>query len=218
MNPRPYDGVLFDLDGTLLDSVGLIVESYRHVLRENGLPERSEAEILEGLGTLLEDQFRRWVDSEAEVARLSAAYIEHNLRVHDSLVAPFAGVNAIVERLALGGVPLGIVTSKRRDGALKGLAALGLKERFGVIVCGDEVKHPKPHPEPVRRALLALELDPERAVFVGDSTHDIESGKAAGAQTIGVTWGSGTREALANAAPDALVDDAAGLAAALHLG
>jgi pyrophosphatase PpaX len=152
----PFAAVLFDLDGTLLDSVELIVESYRHTLAAHGLPPRERADVLLGLGQTLEDQFRRWYGEDAPIDALVQTYIAHNRDVHDDWVKPFDGLGAVVERLHNAGVPLAVVTSKRGAGARRGLAALGLTERFEVVVAGDDVARPKPDPEPVRLALRQL--------------------------------------------------------------
>lgn len=213
--PARYDAVLFDLDGTLLDSIALILESYRHTLVAHGLAPRSDDVILAGLGTTLEAQLGQWAPA-SEVPAMVATYVEHNLRIHDSLVRPYPGVTEIVHALRARGTKLAIVTSKRRRGAAKGLAALGLAESFDAWVCADDVARPKPDPEPVRAALSALSIaDPVNALFVGDAIHDVRSGRAAGVRTAAVLWGAGTRAELTPAAPDHLLEDAAALEALL---
>ncbi len=210
-----FDAVLFDLDGTLLDSIALILESYRHTLAAHQLPPRSDADVLSGLGTTLEDQFRRWgYDDRLEA--LVTTYVEHNLRVHDALVRPYEGVTEVARALDAAGVPLGLVTSKRRRGGREGLRALGLDGLFAVEIYGDEVTRPKPDPDPVLRALAGLGMPASpRVTFVGDAIHDLEAGRAAGVHTIAVTWGAGRAEDLA--AADALVHDAAALARLLRV-
>ncbi len=208
-----FDAVLFDLDGTLLDSIALILESYRHTLAAHGLPPRSDEDVLAGLGTTLEDQFRRW-GYEDELEALAATYVAHNHALHAALARPFDGVTEVVHALYGAGVPLGLVTSKRRKGGQRGLQSLGIDGLFAVEIYGDEVARPKPHPEPVLRALEGLGMAPSRRVtFVGDAIHDVEAGRAAGVHTIAVTWGSGRADELALA--DALVHDAAALRRAL---
>lgn len=207
-----FDAVLFDLDGTLLDSIDLILVSYRHTLAAHGLAPRTDQDVLSGLGTRLEDQFRRWGCDDIEA--LIATFVEYNLSVHDEWVRPYPGVSEIVRTLRARGTPLAVVTSKRRRGAGQGLRALGLETCFDALVCGDDVSRPKPDPEPVDRALGLLGVAPStRVTFVGDSTHDVHSGRAAGVHTIAATWGAGTREELGDA--DVVVDDADGLALAL---
>lgn len=207
------DAVLFDLDGTLLDSIELILESYVHTLAAHALPPRTDEDVLSGLGTTLEDQFIRWGYAD-RVAELVQTYIDFNLREHDRFAKPYPGIDAIVSDLRAARVPLGLVTSKRRRGGEMGLRALGLDEMFEVAIYGDEVERPKPDPDPVHRALRGLGLEPsERVTFVGDAIHDIEAGRAAGIHTIAVTWGAGRREDLGSA--HAVVDDATSLRALL---
>lgn len=208
-----FAAVLWDLDGTLLDSLALILDSYRHTLATHKLPPRSDEDVLSGLGTTLEAQFCRW-GYEARQDELVATFIDYNLRQHDRLVRPFAGVQAIVRELCARGVPQALVTSKRRLGGEKGLRALDLCDLFAVEIYGDEVTRPKPDPDPVLRALIGLDLQAsERVTFVGDAIHDIKAGQAAGVHTIAVTWGAGDLADLQNA--DVLVDDAAALHALL---
>jgi pyrophosphatase PpaX len=200
---------LFDLDGTLLDSIELILVSYRHTLATHGLPPRSDDDILSGLGTTLDDQFRRWGHDEL-LDELVATYIAHNLEVHDRHVRPYPGVGALVHELRGRGVRLGLVTSKRRRGGRQGLRALGLDDCFEVEIYGDEVTRPKPAPEPVLAALAGLGVEPSpRVSFVGDAIHDVEAGRAAGVHTTAVSWGAGKREQLR--AADALVDEVTAL-------
>jgi pyrophosphatase PpaX len=210
--PR-FDAVLFDLDGTLLDSAELILTSYRHTLVAHGLPLPEDAEIRTGVGQPLEKQFSRWVQDTDEIARMVDTYRAHNLTIHDEMAAAFPGVNELVHKLHQHGTKLAIVTSKRREGTLRGLKKLGLADRFEVIITCDEVDRPKPHPEPVERALTALGgVDPARAVFVGDSTHDVHSGKAAGVHTVAVAWGVAAPEVLRDARPHSFVEDVRALA------
>ena len=205
--------MLWDLDGTLLDSLALILDSYRHTLAVHGLPPRSDEDILSGLGTTLDAQFIRW-GYGARRRELVATFVDYNLREHDRLVRPFSGVQAIVRELWARGVPQALVTSKRRMGGEKGLRALDLCGLFAVEIYGDEVTRPKPDPDPVMRALAGLGLRASKQVtFVGDAIHDIEAGHAAAVHTIAVTWGAGRLADLQGA--DALADDATALRALL---
>jgi pyrophosphatase PpaX len=215
-----FDAVLFDLDGTLLDSIELILASYHHTLAQHGIsigPQPDE-DILSGLGTTLEDQFSRWVSDRARIPALIDTYRSHNLAHHDAMVRAYPGVSDVVRALDDRGAKLGVVTSKRRHGTELGLRALGLEACFDVLVCADDVARAKPHPEPVLRALDALGVAPARACFVGDSTHDMHSGRAAGVHTIAVLWGPFTRASLEPTAPDAWASDARELAAIFEKG
>jgi len=204
-----FDAVLFDLDGTLLDSIALILSSYHHTYAAHRLPPVDDAVILAGLGTTLEAAFGHYVRDPAEIARMIETYREHNLALHDGMVRGYPGVSEVVKALRARAVPLAVVTSKRREGTLRGLHALGLSECFDELVCADDVTRAKPHPEPVHLALERLGgVDPGRAVFVGDSTHDMEAGRAAGVHTAAVLWGPFTRAALEPTRPSAFVHDA----------
>ena len=131
-----------------------------------------------------------------------ATYREYNLGHHDTRVRPYPGVIDMVRRIRATGVKTGLVTSKNHHGALRGLALVGLTEAMDVVVGADDVVNPKPHPEPVLKALALLGEPVEGCVFVGDSHHDVHCGRAAGVVTVGVTWGPFDRAHLEIACPD----------------
>jgi len=157
---------------------------------------------MEGLGTPLWVQFRRWTQDETEIRAMVETYRTYNLAHHDEMVRPYDGVVEAVLRLDTAGKTLGLVTSKMRGGALKGLRLAGLETAFDVVVGSDEVTNPKPHPEPVLLALERLGRRPADAVFIGDSRHDIECGRAAGVKTAAVLWGPFDRNHLEDLDPD----------------
>jgi pyrophosphatase PpaX len=193
---------LFDLDGTLIDSVELILRSYRHTMRLHRGHEPADDVWMQGLGTPLWVQFRQFSEDPAEIEAMVATYREYNLAHHDALVRPYDGVVQAVLALRDQGKTLGLVTSKMRSGAVRGLRIAGLEDAFPIIVGSDEVTHPKPHPEPVLIALERLGAAPESAVFIGDSRHDLECGRAAGVKTAAVLWGPFDRAHLADLEPD----------------
>ncbi|HXG44423.1 MAG TPA: HAD-IA family hydrolase [Gemmatimonadales bacterium] len=194
--------VLFDLDGTLIDSIGLILASYRHTLSAHGLPPAGDAEWLRGVGRPLRVQLGPWASDPAELEAMVRTYREYNLANHDRMVRVFDGVPELVRRLRGGGRRLGVVTSKTRDGAHRGLRLAGIEDAIEVMVCADDVVHPKPHPEPVTRAVTALGVEPARTLYVGDSLHDLHAGRAAGVLTAAVLWGPFGRQDLEPGAPD----------------
>lgn len=201
---RPDVGaVLLDLDGTLVDSEKLILSSYRHTLRTHRGEAPSDEAWLETMGTPLLVQLRDFARDEEQARAMMETYLEHNRRVHDDMIRAFPGAREAVEALRGAGYPLGIVTSKRRDNALKGLAVCGFERRwFGSIVAATDLEEHKPHPRPVLRALEELGEEPGRAVFVGDSIHDLRAGRAAGTRTAAALWGPYDRERLAAGEPD----------------
>lgn len=194
--------VLFDLDGTLIDSIRLILDSYHHTLAVHGLPPRSDRQWLAGLGTPLWVQFREWSDDPSRLEQLIATYREYNLSHHDAMVSAYPGVVDMVATIRRAGLRTGLVTSKNRTGALRGLRRIGLEDAIDLIVGADEVSNPKPHPEPIRMALERLEETPEQAMYVGDSVHDMLSGRTAGVATGAVLWGPFAREDLEESEPD----------------
>ncbi len=198
----PIRTVLFDLDGTLIDSVRLILDSYHHALQTHGLPPRSDEEWLAGVGTPLNAQFATWQDTAGMLDALIATYREYNLNHHDRMVSVYPGVADVVKALKADGVATGLVTSKNRSGALRGLTLARLESLMDVLVCADEVENPKPHPEPVEKAMRLLSADPATTVYVGDSIHDMRSGRAAGVRTVAVLWGPFGRSHLEGAQPD----------------
>jgi pyrophosphatase PpaX len=201
---------LFDLDGTLIDSVRLILDSYHHTLAAHGIPPRSDEEWLRGVGTPLTAQFAEWKD-QGMLEALVATYREYNLAHHDRMVTVYPGVAAAVEAVRRAGRATGLVTSKNRTGALRGLAVAGLETLMDVLVCADEVTNPKPHPEPVEKALSLLGRPAATAVYVGDSIHDMVAGRAAGVRTAAALWGPFGREHLEGATPAYWLDSPADL-------
>lgn len=197
-----YSTVLFDLDGTLIDSIQLILDSYHHTLAAHGLPPRDDRYWLAGIGTPLSVQFREWAGDEEQLQAMIATYRAFNLAHHDARIRIYPGVAACVTALARGGIRLGVVTSKNRAGALRGLDLVGLRDAMEVIVAADDVTQPKPHPEPVHLAAARLGISAAGALFVGDSLHDMHAGREAGAGTGAVLWGPFDRAHLEPAAPD----------------
>lgn len=181
--------VLFDLDGTLIDSIALIESSYRHVLTVHRSVEFDRDEWLGGLGRPLKWQFEQWTDDPDEVLRMIATYRAHNNEHHDAMVKAFAGAVEAVRELREKGARLGVVTSKLRAGALRGLTCAGFDGLFDVVIGADDVREPKPAAEPALIALEKLGVSAEHATMVGDSPHDIRCGRLAGTRTAAVKWG-----------------------------
>ena len=138
-----------------------------------------------------------------------ATYREYHFAHHEESIKPYPDVVDVVVALAGRGVRLGVVTSKLRSGAERGLQAAGLTDFFHTIVSADEVSRAKPHPEPVLAALARLGIEAKDAVFIGDSPHDIAAGREAGVVTAGVLWGPFGREDLTQASADYLLESPA---------
>ena len=209
--------VLFDLDGTLIDSVRLILDSYHHTLASHGLEPRHDDFWLAGLGTPLRVQFKHWADDPVRLEALIETYREYNLTHHDRMVTAYPGVVDMVRAIRAAGYRTGLVTSKNRPGAERGLRLVGLDGEMELIIGADEVVNPKPHPEPIEQALRRLGEPAAGAIYVGDSVHDMESGRAAGVKTAAVLWGPFGRKELERTEPDIWLEQPADLLEVLGL-
>lgn len=198
----PIRAVLFDLDGTLIDSIRLILDSYHHTFAVFGLPPRSDDEWLSGVGTPLAAQFSAWAGDEEALSSMIAAYRSYNLAHHDERVRPYPDAALAVKTLRRAGIRVGVVTSKNRSGTRRGLALAGIEDEIEVMVCVDDVTNGKPHREPVDKALTLLGVEAREAIFVGDSVHDMQAGRAAEVRTGAALWGPFERSHLEGSAPD----------------
>ncbi len=197
--------LLFDLDGTLIDSTRLILDSYRHTMQVHFGRIFPDAAWIEGLGTPLRVQFRRFTDDDAEIQRMIATYRDWNLAHHDAMVRPFPGAVEAVRELRRRGARLAIVTSKNRHGVEMGLARGGFDALFDTLVTSDDLEASKPDPAPVRAALDRLGAAPDATLFVGDSPHDIAAGRNAGTSTAACLWGPFDRARLEAERPNYLL-------------
>lgn len=177
--------ILFDLDGTLIDTNELINESFNHTFKHYGL-EFTHDEILAFNGPPLKETFEN-IDLDKAEAMITT-YRDHNLAHHDSYVKAFPNVKETLETLKHRGIKMGIVTTKMRSTAIRGMKVTGIDSYFETIVALDNVTHAKPHPEPILKAMKNLDAIPEKTLMVGDNHHDIESGHNAGVKTAGVAW------------------------------
>jgi pyrophosphatase PpaX len=204
--PSSPTALLFDLDGTLIDSIELILGSARYAFVDFAGRAPTDEEWRAGIGRPLQTVLREYAPDDAEAQRLFTRYREYQLQHHDRLVTAYAGVVETLQGFAEAGHPMALVTSKSDWMAEKALVHVGLAGLIPVIVGCDSCVNHKPHPEPVERALALLGASAANALFVGDSPHDIESGRAAGVGTVGVTWGAFHRHELEEAGADVVID------------
>jgi len=202
---RPY-AVLFDLDGTLVDSIALLMASMRHTFQGRHR-QPTDTEWIEGIGTPLPKQLTPYVESDEDRERLVNRYRTFQLENHDRLMARYEGVIDTLAQLYQRGHPMAVVTSKGNAMMDRGLKFIGADDYIEVAIGYDSVHIHKPDPYPVKAALEKLDYQTNEAVFVGDSPHDIKSGNAAGVITIAALWGPFTRSMLEQHHPSYFLDD-----------
>jgi pyrophosphatase PpaX len=182
-----YPIVLFDLDGTVVDSGGIILASMRHATLTVLEQELSDEQLMSAVGGPgLEAQMRAFAPDRVE--ELVQAYREHNEPLHDGLES-FDGLDEVLVRLKSEGRRLGIVSAKRRRTVELAFARVPLGHLFDVIVGGDDTERQKPDPQPPHVALDRLGAEAGDAAYVGDSPYDMKAAQAAGVYAVGVTWG-----------------------------
>jgi phosphoglycolate phosphatase len=213
--------VLFDLDGTLVDTPRAIVETFTAVFAELGRPLPAAGAIRATIGLPLDHAF---ASLTGEPAADTAPYVRAYLRLFGEIVLPraasllFPGVVAGLAELRGYGYALAVATSKYHASADALLAAAGIRDEFAVVVAADQVTRPKPDPETGRLVLATLGIPAERAVMVGDTTHDVLMATAAGLRSVAVSYGVHTVAQLRSADPTWLADSFGAVVAALRAG
>jgi HAD superfamily hydrolase (TIGR01509 family) len=217
--PNDLTTLLWDVDGTLIDTTHLVVAGLDHVYRAFLRRTLPTDEIRALVGIPLVEQIRIFGDPEElgiKPEEMEAEFIRYwESRKEEERVIPEA-----IQALAAGkraGYPTGLVTSKNRAEIANTLPRIGILPFVDTIVCSEDVERPKPDPEGVRLALTRLGAPPEQAVFIGDSVHDMRAGRAAGVRRCAVTWGAAPRPLLLAEQPEYLCDDPAQLARVLGL-
>lgn len=191
-----YDTVLFDLDGTLLNTRELINRSFVHTF-EHFRPDHvlTDEELDSFFGPSLRQTFSRYSTDEQEIEEMIQYYREFNVSSHDEMVTAFPGAKSLIRTLARKGYKLGVVSSKKTDLVEHGLEIFGMRDKIKVIIGEEDVKNPKPDPEGILEAMRIL--DSKKALYVGDGVGDIEAGKNAGIDTIGVLYSDRKEQILA---------------------
>ena len=197
--------LLFDLDGTLVDSKRDLAAAANAARASIGLPSLSNEAVQAHVGLGVDSLIRSILGTEdlglfRQAKKAFISYYRKHLLDHTHI---FEGLEPLLKTLQRS--QAGVVTNKARAFTLPLLEGLGISGRFGAIVTPEDTGHKKPNPEPLLYALRLLGLPTERAVVVGDSRYDIEAGRRAGLQTVAVLWGFGTPEEIERANPDIVV-------------
>lgn len=200
MTERPITTLLFDFDGTLLDTNELITQTFLTVLGERFPGKYDRESVLPFNGPTLKQTFDS-IDPE-KTDELLAAYYKVNHTLHDELAVEFEGVSETLNKLKAHGFKMAIVSSKRRDSLDKSMKLISARHVFDVIVGADDVTTPKPDPEPILLALDQLGASKDESLMIGDNYHDIVGGQNAGVRTAGVSWSAKGEQYLATFNPD----------------
>jgi pyrophosphatase PpaX len=184
-----YEYILFDLDGTLIDTNELILTSFLHTFNTH-VPSKkvTREEVIPLMGKTLHDILSIYQPEADLVEEMVHTYRTYNFSKHDEMVTPFPEMLTTIKALHSQGIRMAVVTTKQRAGAEKGMNLCGLTPYIEVLISLTEVTHPKPHPEPIHKALSALKADPRKTLMVGDSSYDIEAAHNAGVDSAGVAW------------------------------
>lgn len=182
--------VLFDLDGTLVDSIDLIVAAAMNAFASRPGPSPTEAQIRNTIGRPLPTTFGPWLVDDDDLPFLVSKYREYQLEHHDRMTKAYDGVVDAVAWLHNAGCVLGVVTSKAGYLAERALVHTGLSQYMRCIIGAEATTKHKPEPEPVLLALDRLCVTCDSAVYVGDSPYDILAARAANVRALGVSWGA----------------------------
>ncbi len=197
--------ILFDFDGTLVDSFELIFTASRHTMEEMGLPwDEAKQKSLIGLPLVF---YAPMLVGEEKASVFVETYQKYYNQYHDSLIRLFPGIKELLAYLQKSGLTLAVVTSRRKFGTELAMKVLGIGQFFAASVVADDTEEHKPHPAPALLALKKLNKQASEAIFVGDSPFDMACGRDAGIATCGVTWGMASADKLTPESPTYIVNN-----------
>ena len=186
----PIRAVLYDNDGTLVDTHDLILASMRHTTKTVLGRDFPEEVLMRGVGTPLDSQLLELADGDQQLgAELARVYREHNHAIHDQSISLFPGVADGLRALQAAGLKQGVVTAKRHQLAQHGLQIMGVWDNLSCLVGADDCPKSKPDPAPIAMAAELVGCVPEECIYLGDSPYDMQAGIAAGCTTVAALWG-----------------------------
>lgn len=199
--------VVFDWDGTVMDSVGRIVSSLRSAARISELVVPTEYAAKQIIGLSLDPAFDLLFPGITDDKRqLMFQHYREQYMLHDTTPTPlFAGVEQVLTQLKDNNIKLAVATGKQRRGLARMFAETGLEKYFDTSRCADEAQS-KPHPEMLQQILRELDLPAEQAIMVGDTSHDMKMAQAIAMPRVGVTHGVHGRDVLSQFSPNAIID------------
>ncbi|MBU2114375.1 MAG: HAD-IA family hydrolase [Gammaproteobacteria bacterium] len=199
--------VVFDWDGTVMDSIGRIVSSLRSAASLSELVVPTEHEAKQIIGLSLDPAFDILFPGITDKQRqLMFQHYREQYMLHDTTPSPlFDGVEQVLEQLKDRNIKLAVATGKQRHGLARMFAETGLEKYFDTSRCADEAQS-KPHPDMLQQILLELDINAAEAIMVGDTSHDMKMAQAIAMPRVGVTHGVHGRDVLSQFAPKAIID------------
>lgn len=218
MLAKRYKLAIFDFDGTLADSKEIIGEATNRALADCGYSPLDPEQIYDLIGLPLSLSLGRFLGekgTEEEVQRVFERYRYHWYELEPGRIHLFPGVRELLEALQQASVQMAVATSKSMKGLDRMFDMLDLRDYFAFAVTNDLVTNGKPHPEMIEQALQHCRVGPQEALMIGDTTYDLQMGRAAGVDTCAVTYGSHSAETLAEESPTFVADSVEELRAVL---
>jgi phosphoglycolate phosphatase len=211
--PKRFDLIVFDWDGTLIDSAGAIAACIQAAARDLGLEAPSEARARHVIGLGLQDALAYAMPElpPADYGRMAERY-RHHFLARDAELPLFGGARELLAALRIRGHRLAIATGKSRVGLARALERAGLAQTFEATRCADQCAS-KPAPDMLLELMVELTTAPERTLMIGDTAHDLAMATNAGVPAVAVAYGAHPAEMLAPLAPLALAESIAELAA-----
>ena len=209
---KKYKAVLFDYDGTLIDTNQLIVDSWNHMYQKHFGGTLTGDDVKWTFGMVLkvaiDEQMKRMGHSGYDLDEITESYREFQTFEGATPAPPFEGMPEVIKELKARGALLGIVTSRAQESLMRGLEKYGLLDSFGFIVCAETTQIHKPRPEPALICCEGLRVSPEDSLMVGDSVFDLQCGNNAGCDSAFVTWSFATslEKAISLGSPTYIID------------
>lgn len=189
---RSYPCYLFDLDGTLIDTIDLVYECFRHAVQNVKGFHLERAEVIPYIGIPLKAQYRRFFpqDSDEAIEHYMKVHMDYQYEIYPKYLKAFPRAQETLRSLKMRGAKIALVTSRRKRSATVFTTDMGLHPFFDLLVTPEDTEKHKPDPEPARLALSKLGMKPEESLFVGDAEFDMECGHATGTDTAFCLWGT----------------------------
>lgn len=201
-NPSEIKAVIFDNDGTLVDTYDLILESFKYATKKVLGHVPSDEKLMAKVGQPLVAQMKDFTDDAALQEELLRAYREYNIPHHETDIGVFPGIPELLAGLKSAGYKMGVVTSKRSGLASRGLEIFDILQFFDFVIGCDECPQHKPDPAPVVMGVEELGLEPSQCIYVGDSPFDMQAANGAGCVSAAALWGMFSKEAMEAERPD----------------